>query len=97
MMEGWGSDSMWEREDVGEGGCCQLLHTSQQWTPQTIGMAEPLKPISGQDIWTHCPELNSQAAHSGSHSHLLMAMTSAVHRTGLAWGLKRVLLVGGGV
>lgn len=42
-------------------------------------------------------KVNSQATHSGSHSHLLMVMTSAVHRTGLAWGSKRVLLVGGGV
>lgn len=93
MMEGWGSYSMWEREDVGEGGCCQLLHTSpfQQWTPQTIRMAEPLKPISGQEIWTHCPEKSiPKATHSGSHSHLLMVVTSAVHRTGLAWGLKSV-------
>lgn len=76
MMEGW---------DVGEVGWCQLLHTPpfQQRTPQTIGMADPLKPISGREIWTHCPE-NSipKPTHSGSHSHLLTVIMSAVHRTG---------------
>lgn len=76
------------------------LHTSpfQQWTPQTIGMAELLKPISGQEIWTHCPE-NSipKASHLGSHSHLLSVMTSAVQNWAWPGGLKRVLLVGEGV